>query len=217
MKYILPLFVSFGLIFSNHINTGLSYSHMATMGSILAFAVIIPFLVIGYGYKEKIIHFHWKGKAKLWDHYHIAYIFFAVTAAYLLLPFYFKNTGAHLNWEVPLDPSHITRLFVGINGVGIWDELFFINTLLAIFGVWFRFPIANVLQAVCLSLFLYKLGFTGWGALMTFPFAIIQGMVYRQTQSLSYVIITHLLIDLILFLALINAHHPEVLNIFITN
>jgi hypothetical protein len=59
-----------------------------------------------------------------------------------------------------------------------------------------------LLQAVLFTSFLFKLGFTGWGPVMIFIFAIIQGVVFRKTDSLFYVITIHgVLGDVILSVA----------------
>jgi len=78
-----------------------------------------------------------------------------------------------------------------------------------------NFALANLIQAVFFSSFLYELGFTGWGFIMIYLLSIIQGYIYQKTGSLFYVITIHLTLDIILFLALINAHHPTWVPIFL--
>ena len=118
---------------------------------------------------------------------------------------------------MPLDLAGISLLFIGTNALGIWDELFFIITVLALLRRHLPFFWANAIQAVLFTAFLYELGFRGWAPLAIYPFALLQGIVFKKTHNLLYIIAIHLTIDFVLFLALINAHHPHLVDIFITS
>ena len=82
-------------------------------------------------------------------------------------------------------PDLIARLFVGVGGVGIWDELFFICTVFALLRRHFRFWQANVLQTIVFVSFLWELGYQAWGPLLTIPFALLQGFIFMKTRSLG--------------------------------
>src|SRR5699024_7210919 len=73
-----------------------------------------------------------------------------------------------------------------------------------------HFPMwqANLLQATIFVSFLFELGYTHWGPLLTIPFALLQGYIFTKTRSLTYVVIVHLLFDVVVFLATVHAHHP---------
>lgn len=195
------------------ITTDISYGHMALMGSTLLAAVALPYLVSRYVYKNKRVVFTFR-YGRRWSKREVLYVLFAGLIAYFLIPFYLLNTGAYLNWPSETDMSSIIRLFIGTNGLGIWDEFFFICTALGILRHYFPFRWANLFQAVMFTSFLHELGFTGWGPIMIFIFALTQGYIFRKTESLLYVISIHLTVDFILFLALINAHNPGLINIF---
>ena len=214
-KDILLIYLSLFILNLSHINTDISYYHMIEMGWALIAALTIPYVISKYFYKENSISFpFFNGRA--WSKKEIAYIVLAALIAYFLIPFYLKNTGAYLNWDVEPGATNILRLFIGTNALGIWDELFFISTVLWLLRKHISFLWSNLLQAILFTSFLYELWFTGWGFIMIFIFALIQGQIFRKTESLAYVITIHLIIDLILFLALIQAHHPDWINIFIT-
>ena len=51
---------------------------------------------------------------------------------------------------------------------------------------------------------------------LTIPFALIQGWIFRRTTSLTYVVAVHLLFDLFVFMVLVHAHDPSMFDIFIT-
>lgn len=198
------------------INTDISYGHMFTMGSVLLATILLPFAVTTWAFKEKIIIFPFKF-GRRWYRREIAYILFAGFASYLILPFYLHSTGSYLNWEAVPDPSHIVRLFIGTNGLGIWDELFFVGVCLALLRRHLPFIWANLAQAALWTTFLYELGFRGWGPIAIFLFALSQGYIFKRSKSLLYIITVHLTIDLILFLVLIHLHNPQYLRIFVTS
>lgn len=147
----------------------------------------------------------------------IIYVPIAALLAYFILPWYLKDTGSYLNWTADLAPDQVTRLFIGTNALGIWDELFFCNTVLAILRKYFPFWQANLLQAFLFTSFLYELGFQGWyGPIIIFIFAWLQGKVFQRTENLTYIITIHLIVDAVLFLVLLHLHNPHILDIFLT-
>ena len=212
-KNILLIYVSLAILGLTRINTDISYLHMLEMGGMLFFAVALPYVVSRYVYKENLIRFRFH-HGRNWYKKEIFYVITTGIIAYFFLPFYLKNTGAYLNWVVEPGVSNITRLFIGTNVLGIWDELFFISTVLGVFRRFMTFLWANIAQSVLFTAFLYELGFTGWGFIAIFVFALLQGYIFRRTESLLYVITIHLTIDLVLFLALINAYYPAWIPIF---
>lgn len=198
------------------INTKIDYVHMLTMGTILAGTILMPLIVTSKGFKEHVITFPFRLGRK-WYRREIAYVLFAGCTSYLLLPFYLANTGSYLHWDAQLDPSHIIRLFIGTNALGIWDELFFVGICLALLRQHIPFLWANMAQAVLWTTFLYELGFRGWGPIVIFFFALSQGYIFKRSKSLLYIITVHLTIDFMLFLVLVHLHNPDHLRIFITS
>ncbi|MFE4196078.1 CPBP family intramembrane glutamic endopeptidase [Paenarthrobacter sp. NPDC056912] len=196
------------------LNADLSIQHMALMGGALALAVLVPWLVSRLVYREDVIKFpvntgrKWPLAAKL-------YLLGVVALGYFILPFYLISTGVYQNWPDASDPSIFWRLFLGINAVGIWDELFFICTTFTLLRQHFPDWTANLLQAVVFSSFLWEIGYQAWGPLLTFPFALLQGYTFKLTKSFTYVVSVHLLFDLVLFLALVHAHNRDFLPIFL--
>ncbi|GHD04892.1 CPBP family intramembrane glutamic endopeptidase [Zhihengliuella salsuginis] len=196
------------------LHADLSIQHMALMGGVLILAVLLPWLVSRFVYREDIIKFpvntgrKWPLSAKL-------YLIGIVGLAYLILPVYLISTGVYQNWPDASDPVIFWRLFLGVNAVGIWDELFFICTAFALLRRHFPDWMANILQAVIFSSFLWEIGYQAWGPLMTFPFALLQGYTFKLTKSLTYVVSVHLIFDFVLFLALVHAHNRDWLAIFL--
>lgn len=181
----------------------------------LGLAVLAPWLVSRYLFNDRIITFPVRS-GKRWQRWHWIYIGVVIVAAYLILPFYFISSGVYQNWPDLDGGGDIARLFVGVNAVGIWDELFFICIVFALLKKHFPLALANVLQAAVFVSFLWELGYREWGPFLTIPFALIQGWIFARTKSLSYVVTVHLLFDAVVFMVLVHAHHPHLFNIFIT-
>ncbi|MBE4719893.1 CPBP family intramembrane glutamic endopeptidase [Pseudarthrobacter sp. AB1] len=196
------------------LNADLSIPHMTLMGGALALAVLVPWLVSRFVYRENIIKFpvntgrKWPLRAKL-------YLIAVVALGYLILPVYLIRTGVYHNWPDASDPTIFWRLFLGVNAVGIWDELFFICTAFTLLRRHFPDWLANILQAVVFSSFLWEIGYMAWGPLLTFPFALLQGYTFKLTKSFTYVVTVHLVFDFVLFLALVHAHNRDWLPIFL--
>ena len=179
----------------------------------IALPVAIPYLVSLSFYRDHLVRFP-LGHKRRWYRTEVAYIAFTATVAYLILPFYLASTGSYHNWTVEPGALNLFRLFIGTNGLGLWDELFFVATVLAIFRHYLPFRWANIAQAILWTSFLYELGFRGWGPAPIFIFALLQGQIFRKTGSLLYIIAIHLTLDFILYLALIHAYYPSWLPIF---
>lgn len=214
-RHVAVLFLSLAILGSAPIDTSIDLPHFTTMGGLLLSAIAIPYVIFRYVYNEpKIIQYHFSKHRFTTSQ--VGYIFLALVVSYLVLPFWMQSTGGYHNWTVATDAGSLFVLFVGTNALGIWDELFFIVTALGILRHHLPFWQANVVQAVLFTGFLYELGFQGWAPYLIFPFALSQGLIFKYTKNLLYIIAIHLTIDLVLYVALINAHHPQLLQIFIT-
>lgn len=202
----LSLYGSVAILALVPITTELSTAHMVYLGVSLIVALMLPQIIDRFIAKTHVLRFHWPiGR---WRGIHSSYLFGTIILSWLILPWYLTQTGAFRNWTVELNPDSLIRLFIGTNGLGFWDELFFINTIFPIFRRFFSFWWANIFQAVLFTAFLFELGFTAWGWALIGVFALAQGYVFYKTDSLRYVIILHLSMDAILYLALIEAHYP---------
>ena len=192
----------------------ISYPNMALMGAVLTLAVVVPFLVERRVFQRHTIVFPIRTGQK-WTRLERAYLPMVLLLGWSILPTYFITSGAYRNWPAIHTFDEIARLFVGVNAVGIWDELFFICVVFALLRRHFPLWQANLLQAAIFVSFLWELGYQSWGPLLTIPFALLQGWIFSRTKSLTYVVCVHLLFDLVVFLVLVHAHNPGWLNIFL--
>ncbi len=176
-------------------------------------AVAVPYLVSRFIYRDRATGFPWRGGGR-WGRLHWSWLVGVLVLGWLILPGYFISSGVYRNWPEVTSPDLIARLFVGVNAVGIWDELFFICTVFAVLLRHFPVWLANVLQAVVFVSFLWELGYRAWGPLLTIPFALVQGYIFLRTKSLGYVVVVHLLFDAVVFAVLVHAHNPGLFDIF---
>jgi membrane protease YdiL (CAAX protease family) len=204
------LLIAIGLVIISTISleANIDYPNMVLFAVVLSSAVAVPFLIHRFVFRERVIAFPWRGRGR-WTRAQWIYIGAVVVMAIVLLPVYFISSGAYQNWPAVHEPDAVIRLFIGVNAVGIWDELFFICTVFTLLCRHFPVWLANLLQATVFVSFLWELGYQSWGPLLTIPFALVQGAIFRMTRSLSYVVTVHLLFDLVVFLVIVYAHNPE--------
>ncbi|UOE44700.1 CPBP family intramembrane glutamic endopeptidase [Agromyces larvae] len=184
----------------------ISWPAMVRFTVVLGSAVAVPYLVSRFVYRDRVIRFPWR-TGRRWNRTQWLYLVFVTLAGWLILPFYFISSGVYRNWPTVTEPSEIGRLFVGVNAVGTWDELFFICTVFALLRRHFPTWQANLLQSIVFVSFLWELGYQSWGPLLTVPFALIQGYTFKLTKSLTYVLVVHLLFDAVVFCVIVYAHN----------
>lgn len=212
---ILLIYGCLALLGITPISTSTAYPHNLQMGIPLLLVVLVPYLVTKYVYKNNVVRFPFH-HGRSWYRSEILYVVITAFIAYLLLPVMLRSTGSYHNWTINPGWYALTESYVGLNVVGIWDELFFVSTVLGILRKHITFVFANLVQAVVFTSFLYTLGFQGWCFIIIFIFALIQGYIFKRTESLLYILAIHLTFDLILHLVLVYLHHPDWMPIFIT-
>lgn len=193
----------------------LSNAGMTRFAVVLSLAVLVPWALSRFVFGDRAIAFPVR-TGRRWNRIQWAYLGFVMVVGYLILPFYFIGSGAYRNWPDLVGASDIGRLLAGVNGVGIWDELFFVCVVFALLRSHFPVWLANGLQAAVFVSFLWELGYREWGPALTIPFALIQGWLFSRTKSLSYVVAVHLLFDAVVFAVLVHAHHPNLFDVFVT-
>ncbi len=211
---LLLIAIGLGIVGSISVEANLDYLNMVLFGTVLTLAVLVPYLIDRYVYRHHTIRFP-RRRGEPWTRLEKWWLVIATALAWLILPTYFIRSGAYQNWPAIAAPDEIARLFVGVNAVGLWDELFFICTVFTLLRRhlpdWQAIPV----QAIIFVSFLWELGYREWGPFLTIPFTMVQAWIFTKTRSLPYVVTVHLLFDLIVFLVLVHAHHPEWLPIFL--
>lgn len=205
--------IALGLLIVSSIPLAAELDNLAfvrfTLG--LGGAVLAPYLVSRFVFRDHAIRFPWRGGGR-WTAFQWTWLVAVLAFGWLILPFYFITSGVYMNWPVVDTPEMIARLFVGVGAVGIWDELFFICIVFALLRRHFPDWQANLLQATVFVSFLWELGYQAWGPLLTIPFALVQAYIFKRTRSLTYVVTVHLLFDAVVFLVLVYAHNPGLLD-----
>ncbi|GAA4283997.1 hypothetical protein GCM10022261_15280 [Brevibacterium daeguense] len=210
---LLLIALALGLISTISVEADISWGNIALMGVVLGGAVVVPYVISRWVYGDDVIKFP-RRQGRPWSKLEWGWLVVVVFLGWLILPRYFIGSGAYQNWPAVETPSEIIRLFLGVNAVGIWDELFFICTVFTLLYRHFPFWTANVLTSIIFVSFLWELGYQAWGPLLTIPFALVQAVIFTRTKSLPYTICVHLLFDLMVFLAIVHAHHPAWIDIF---
>jgi membrane protease YdiL (CAAX protease family) len=196
------------LLSATDINTSTSDRNFLQVGIPFALVILVPSLILGKT-DPGVVRFRFIPTR--WRRADIIYTILSIPLAWVVLEFYWwVNPDLHLNWSLPPDPDQgeIRRLFIGINCVGIWDELFFVNTVFAIVRSLFPYLAANLVQAVVYTSVLNDMAFTGIGPLIVFGFAWTQGSMFEKSEGLIWVLIVHLIVDFFLVAAIVGSYYP---------
>lgn len=203
----LALAVSLGLLALAPISTNLSTPHVIALFIPFVLVLILPPLILR---RPEVITFRFWPRQLDW--LDVGYTLSAIPLAWAAFMLYFGVLSPEVpyNWSLSAQPQNaeLWRLFFGINAVGIWDELFFINICFAVLRSLFPFNIANPAQAVIYTTVLYDMAFTGWGPLFVYLLALTQGTMYERSRVLLWVLLVHLIVDYFLFQAIIETYYP---------
>jgi hypothetical protein len=204
------LFGCVALLAVCNINTSTELWNFVQLGSVFAIVIVVPPLVLRRSdpgvVRYRFIPLRWR-----WAD--VIYTVLSVPLAWLVLKGYWAvNPDLHTQWSLPpaFDEGEVRRLFIGINAVGIWDELFFVNTVFGVLRSLFRFPVANAVQAVVYMAVLYDMAFIGIGPLVVYAFAWTQGSMYEKSEGLMWVLVVHLIVDFFLVAAIVQSYYPDV-------
>ncbi len=191
------------------IHTDTSTRHFIALGIPFLAVVLGPALILGRT-DPGVIRYRFKPRRFRW--LDVGYVAISIPLAWLVFELYFKvvNTWMPTHWALP---SHAEveaswRLFIGINCVGMWDELFFVNTVFAVLRSIFPFRVANAAQAVVYASVLTDMAFTGIGPVIVFLFALTQGAMFEESDNLLYVLLVHVIVDVFLLSSIFNYYYP---------
>lgn len=189
------------------ISTSLEPSHIFWLALCFAAVLIVPAVILR---KTGVITFHFWPKHLDWVD--VGYTLLSIPLAWGAFELYFKVLSPEVpfNWVLGSEPNNaaLFTLFMGINAVGIWDELFFVNTSFAILRSLFPFRTANFAQGVIYMIVLYDMAFTGWGPVFVYTLALTQGFMFERSKVLLWVLIVHLIVDYFLFQGIVTRYYP---------
>lgn len=196
------------------INPSLENANFLQLGIPFFLVVFLPSLIQRFGDRGIIRYRFWPQKWRKWD---IIYTILSIPLAWIVLKGYawgnlvLFDHELFRNWTLPPEPDQdaIRRLFIGINLVGIWDELFFVNTAFALLRSLFGYRVANSMQAVLYTAVLFDMAFTGLGLVVVFLFAWTQGAMFEKSESLLWVLIVHLIVDYFLVAFIVQTYYPD--------
>jgi len=190
------------------INTDTSTQHVLELGGYFLAVVVLPALILGRFDPNVIRYRFWPRRLRWLD---LLYVAISIPLAkYVIQGYWAVNPEMPTQWTLPaqFDDGEVWRLFWGINGVGIWDELFFVNTVYAVLRSLFSYRVANLAQAVVYTAVLFDMAFVGIGPIVVYLFALTQGAMFEESENLLYVLIVHLIVDYFLFSSIVHYYYP---------
>lgn len=191
------------------INTDTGTGHFLGLGACFFAVIFLPWLVLRFTDPDTVRYRLFPRRFRWLD---VGYVAISIPLSWIAFRIYFEWVSPEVpfNWTLPPAPDNesIRRLFLGVNLVGIWDELFFINTVYAVLRSMFSYRVANAAQAVVYTAVLFDMAFTGIGPVIIYIFALTQGAMFEESESLIYVIIVHLIVDAFLFAGILHAYYP---------
>jgi len=191
------------------IHTDTSPRHFIALGIPFLLVILGPALILSRT-DPGVIRYRFCPKRFRW--LDIFYLVISIPLAWMAFELYFKviNPDVPTHWALPLVPESGAnwRLFAGINGIGIWDEFFFVNTVFVILRSLFPLRLANAAQAVIYTAVLYDMAFTGIGPVLVYLFALTQGFMFEDSENLLYVLVVHVIVDVFLLSAIFNHAYP---------
>ena len=191
------------------INTNTSTTHFVALAIPFFLVIAMPAFLLSRT-DPGVIRFQMLPRRFRW--LDVFYVLISIPLSWLVFRLYFGIVNPEVpgHWHLPAQPDSeaIWRLVIGINCVGIWDELFFVNTVYAVLRSMFPCRLANAAQAVVYATVLYRMAFTGIGPPIIYIFALTQGTMIEQSKSLLYILIVHLIVDAFLFASIMGHHYP---------
>ena len=191
------------------IHTDRSNGHFVSLAVPFLAVVIVPAIAMARWDPGVIRYRFWPRHPRWRD---LIYVILSAPLAWLIIRYYFfiANPELPTHWPMPQPESEgaAWRLFIGINCVGIWDELFFVNTVFALMRSCFSLRVANLAQAVVYSAVLTDMAFTGIGPALIYLFALTQGAMFEGSENLLFVLLVHIIVDAVLVAAILHYHYP---------
>ena len=95
--------IAFGLVTISlvPINTEISSDHMLLMGTALAVAVVVPYLVSRFGYRDHAVRFPIRGGHR-WTTLEKWYLVAVLVLGWTILPVYMIRSGVYLSPDSPI-------------------------------------------------------------------------------------------------------------------
>lgn len=180
------------------------------LGACFLWALVLPAWLTQNENPSPVTFAFWPRKLEPLE---VFYVLLSVPLAWGVFRLYFGVLSPEVpfNWTLPPAPDggELLRLFIGINLVGVWDELFFVNVGYALLRGLFPARTANLAQAVIYTTVLWTMAFRGFGPIFVYIFALTQGAMYERSRVLLWVLLVHLIVDYFLFQEIVTAYYPD--------
>ena len=209
LKTLILFAYTIAVLFLTRVDSDFSNLHLLELTINLGVGIIvIPALLAKFWLKTPLEYRWLKGKWtwKMWLWLPTGFLIaFGVFWVY----FNALTPDLHTSWPLIGEQSEaLSRIFWTCNVGGFWDELVWINLVYCLLLRHFSHWEANLAQAFFFTSFLYDVAFFGAGPYIIYLFALIQGYTYKKTGSLLYLVILHLIVDIVLFTMISNRYFP---------
>ena len=84
------------------VEADISYGNMLLMGTVLGLAVVVPYVISRFVYRDRVIRFPWR-TGRRWTRVQWAYLVLVLFLGWAILPFYFITSGVYTNWPTVTD------------------------------------------------------------------------------------------------------------------
>lgn len=203
------LLVCIAVLAAAPIHTELSTRHFIGIGIPFFVVTAGPFLFMRWRAPGEVVWRFWPREFSLRD---LIYTIISIPLAWGIIWVYFFHLTPEMPTQWPMPAEHdmgmVRRLVIGINCVGIWDELFFVNTVYLLLRRLYPAWLANLGQSVVYTSVLYTMAFVGAGPAIVYFFALTQGVMYEKSRVLLYVLLVHLIVDAFLVFAILQYYYP---------
>jgi len=187
--------------------TDASLLNLILLAPVYLLSLVLPRLVL-WNYDKTILRIQFF--PKVWRRADFIHVCVAIPLSVLGLFLYLTYASPEVvnNWDFSTVTTflHFFLLGLGMYLLAFWDELFCQNTVLPIFDKLFGYPVAIVFSSTVFAAVMWDLAFRGWGFLATFIFAFSQGVLWRRSRSLFWVILVHFILEAALVFLIMRGH-----------
>ena len=188
------------------INSDTSIAHVSFVLPFYVLSIILPRLVL-WRHDKSILKIRFFPEKFRWSDFFFICITIPLSALGLYWYLTYANPEVTQNWDIVTETpvKSLFMLALGMYLAGFWDEAFGQNTALAIFERMFPPFVAITFSSAIYAAALWDLAFRGWGFFVMYMFAFSQGILWRRSRCLFWVIIVHFSLEVLLYYLIVSA------------
>ncbi len=209
----LPVWIGFVILMAVPVSTEVSVMHVFIVLSGIIGSILIPHVISRVFYKQSFLHTTLDFQRR-WTWQDIGYVILPAVSTAICTGYYFMMTNAAHGWHLDTTINVLVTFFF-VMLVGVWEEFFFIAFVFVSLRRFLPFAVANALQTIAFSVFLYQVGFRGLIVPLIIAYAAYQGYIYHKRGNLLLNVSIHIIVDLIMFAWMLYSVRPDIFHIYI--